>query len=323
MKHWSNYWSSSKTLNSFAESDASQGYKGAIKNHWFKVFSTLKPNSRIVDIGCGNGALACLAVEYSNNHNLNFEVHGIDAADINPLHTLQSQKESIKLLKQLSFHPGTPAEKLPFKAESVDIFISQFGFEYTNVQQALEECTKALTADGVISLMSHHNESFISKDTMTGAKLLNEILHSSPLFIQIDLLLDIASQVKASGQYHTWKNNPYNQSISNTIKWILDTLKTQFSDDIHKAWLQDIINRVLPTLQNIGTTTPQELRTYLAQQYTALEDHRIRLEDQLKAMFTKNKLDTLEQQVKGLGFTIQAAPFMLNEQPFAWSININ
>ncbi|MHC9511546.1 class I SAM-dependent methyltransferase [Kangiella sp. M94] len=322
MKHWSNYWTSSNTLNSFAESDASKGYTGAIKDYWFTVFSNLKPGSRIVDIGCGNGALACLAVEYSNQHNLNLEVHGIDAADINPLNALKSDKDSLQLLQKINFHPNTPAEKLPFEPQSVDMFISQFGFEYADIEQALKQCIKSLSDHGSINLMTHHPESSISHDTEAGANLLKNILHASPLFLQIDLLLDIASQVKASGQYHTWQQNPYNQSISKTIKWILDTLKTEFKNEIYETWLQDVFNRVIPVLQNLGKEEPQKLRQYLAQQYSILEEHRIRLGDQLNATLTDSKIDALKQQAQSFGANNKVSTFTINSQPFAWTISI-
>lgn len=322
MKHWSNYWTTSNTLNSFAESDVSKGYTGTIKDYWFNVFSSLKSGSRIVDIGCGNGALACLAVEYSDKHNLNFEVHGIDAAEINPVHTLKSDKESLKLLQKINFHSNTAAEKLPFQPKSIDMFISQFGFEYADIEQATMQCISSLTDDGTINLMSHHPDSSISQDTQVGEKLLKNVLHVSPLFIQVDLLLDIASQVKASGQYNTWQQNPYNQSISKTIKWILDTLKAQFDGDNHGIWLQDIFNRVIPVLQNVGTAEPQQLRKHLAQQYNILEDHRIRLEEQLKATLTNSKINTLKRQAESFGRSIQVSPFTIKSQPFSWTINI-
>ncbi|WP_417445798.1 class I SAM-dependent methyltransferase [Kangiella sp.] len=322
MKHWSNYWTTSNTLNSFAESEASKGYTGAIKDYWFNVFSTLKPESRIVDIGCGNGALACLAAEYSEMHNLHFDIHGIDAADINPLQSLKSEKEVLKLLKQITFHPATPAEKLPFESKSIDMFISQFGFEYADFEQATIQCVNSLTENGTINIMAHHPASPISQDTEIGEHLLKNILHTSPLFLQVDLLLDIATQVKASGQYQSWKQNPYNQSISRTIKWILDTLKFQFNEDKHEAWLQDIFNRVIPVLQNLATEDPQKLRAHLAQQFKVLEEHRTRLEEQLKATITDTKINALEQQINGLGRSSQISPFTIDNRPFAWSISI-
>lgn len=322
MNHWSNYWSSSKTLNSFAESDTSKGYTGEIKSHWFDIFSKLKPRSRIVDIGCGNGALACLAVEYSNSHDLDFEVHAIDAADIKPMDTLKDDKELSELLSKVTFHPKTSAEKMPFEEASIDVFISQFGFEYSDIVKTLSGCHRALADNGSIHIMAHHPDSVISLDTKTGLHVLNEILQASPLFIQVDLLLDIATQVYQSGQFHTWNRNPYNQSITSTIKWILDTIKQKFQEDKYSDWLNDIINRIIPILQNLSASNPQLLRQQLAQEFNLLEQHRTRLEEQIKATLTKTKLNELEEHSSKLMLSTQSTPFNIANKPFAWSIDI-
>ncbi len=322
MNHWSNYWSSSKTLNSFAESDVSSGYTGEIKQYWFDIFSTLKSNSRIVDIGCGNGALACLAVEYSNLNNLNFEVHGIDAADIKPLDSLKHDKKLSKLLSEITFHPNTPAESLPFKPNSIDLFISQFGFEYADIPKAISECHKALASNGSIHIMAHHPESIISADTKAGLYVLDKVLHKSPLFLQVDLLLDIATQVYNSGQYKSWHSNPYNLTISRTIKWIIGAIKKELEDPIYATWVQDIFNRIIPILQKVSSSNPQHLRQHLAEQFTALEQHRIRLDEQDKATFTEERLNILKEKSLDLNFTTQSNPFTVQQKLFAWSIQI-
>lgn len=322
MKHWSNYWASTNTLNSFAESDTSKGYSGSIKEYWFEVFSALKPHSKVVDLGCGNGALACLAAEFSNKHGLDLEIHGVDAANINPVKSVKAEPETLKLLETIHFHPNTPIENLSFDENSIDLFMSQFGFEYSDMNLALQQCHKALNATGSIAIMAHHPDSFITKDTESGIEVLTSVLHISPLFIQIDLLLDIAAQVKASGQYNTWSQNPYNHSISSTIKWVLDQLKAQFGSDNYEVWLQDIFNRVVPIMKNVGHAEPQELRKHLAHQYKILDEHRVRLEEQLKAGLTLEKMESLTKQVKKIDRTLLSQPFAVDNESFAWGISI-
>jgi len=41
MQHWNSYWSKTKSLNSFAEGEHSQGYTGDIADFWNRLFSTL------------------------------------------------------------------------------------------------------------------------------------------------------------------------------------------------------------------------------------------------------------------------------------------
>lgn len=320
MQHWSNYWTSSKTLNSFAESDTSKGYTGEIKKHWFEVFSSLNPRSRIVDIGCGNGALASLAVEYSDTHGMDFEVHGIDAAAINPIETFKDDKDLSAKLSKITFHSKTPAEQLPFKANSVDCFVSQFGFEYSDIPKSLIQCKKALSDNGFIHILAHHPESTISLDTNIGAQILKDILQNTPLFIQVDLLLDIATQVFQSGQFHTWNSNSYNQSISRTLKWILDIIKEQYKAEKYTPWLNDTISRVVKILQNISGTNPQLLRQHLAHEFNILDQHRIRLEEQINATLNETSLNTALEQSAHLKLKSDYSIFKIDNQPFAWSI---
>ncbi|GAA0205615.1 hypothetical protein GCM10009123_11360 [Kangiella japonica] len=321
MEHWSNYWNSTQALNSFAESNSAQGYTGEIKDFWDTIFSQQKQGSTVVDIGCGNGALSCLAVEYSNINRLNFNVHAIDAADIDPSQILDDNPQSNNL-KQVNFYPRTPVEELPFEESSVDLFISQFGFEYADTQIALEKVSKALKPEGKVILLSHHQDSAVSHSTQSGIEVLNDVLNSSPLFIQVDLLLDIASQVQASGQYGNWPQNPYNQSISTTIRWILDKLQQEFNTQQQEVWIQDIFKRVVSVLQLVGKENPKQLRTFLAEQFKLLNEHCLRLKDQTKATFNDKKIELLKSQAEQFTLKAKAQTFMIQGKPFAWFIEM-
>ena len=84
MQHWTDYWKNTNALNSFAEGEQGSGYSNEIADFWNSQFKSLSKGSTLVDLGTGNGAVAVLAQLYSEANQSNFQVYGIDAADIPP-----------------------------------------------------------------------------------------------------------------------------------------------------------------------------------------------------------------------------------------------
>jgi len=118
----------------------------ALADHWSAAARSLTPGTRVLDLGCGAGAVARLLLAARSD----VEVTGIDFAKI-PL-TLYPNFE---LLSE------TPMESLPFGAQCFDAVVSQFGFEYSRCAETVRELALVLAPGAKLSFLVHHAESSI------------------------------------------------------------------------------------------------------------------------------------------------------------------
>lgn len=321
MQHWTNYWKNTNALNSFAEGRQGEGYQEDIADFWNTQFELIKNHATVVDLGTGNGAVAVLADQFSKQNQLDWNVIGIDAAEINP-QTIHSADRSItKSLANIDFIAKTPIEEIPFQPASIDGFVSQFAFEYSDIARSLHKCNLCLKSGGVIAMLSHHPESHITKDSKDGEEVISYILEQSPAFMQTDLLLDVAIQQGQSGQMHNWPNNPHRQIITSTLHWIFSQLINNYSSNPNQEyWCRTTIGQITKILQHIGKVEAKELKQHLEELYHNLSSHRLRLKDQIKASLCKEKLEIIRNFCSNNSLQLRIEELEVEGKLFAYQV---
>lgn len=320
MQHWSMYWQTSGVLNSFAEGDANQGYTGKIKSFWDDVCSSLPQAATVIDAGCGNGALALLAYDYGRANQKDFSIEGLDAADIDPVKQFEKQPSIAKKLKAIQFHSATPIAEAPHPSASVDAVISQFAFEYAEQQPALKKISEMLKPGGKFVAMSHHANSRLVKDSKVGVEVLTAVLEESPLFQQVDLIIELAMQAIPQLGEEGWAKFSHNRILSQSTKWIMDSLLERFSKPEQEAWAKDAIARVARVLQGMNGSNLEQARKQLAYSYQVLADHKKRLEEQLQAAYAKKDVTALKKAATKLGLDLAAETIEVDGDVFAWTL---
>ncbi|MCU7375920.1 class I SAM-dependent methyltransferase [Paucibacter sp. O1-1] len=74
---------------------------------------------------------------------------GVDLADVKLTDKAQTQQSNIAI-KLLS---NEASESLPFATGTVDLYTSQFGFEYSNIDLSLKEASRVLKDNGQFCLV--------------------------------------------------------------------------------------------------------------------------------------------------------------------------
>lgn len=150
---WSSYWSTG-ALHSCAGSYA-DNYDDAIGAFWSDVFAKLRANDRVLDLATGNGALPRMLWERSAEHGVPVRVDAVDLAEVMP-DWIQPDVHA-----GIAFHSGVRMEALPFPDQAFDLVASQFGFEYAQWPQALDEAARVLRPCGSAAFVLHHVDSVI------------------------------------------------------------------------------------------------------------------------------------------------------------------
>jgi SAM-dependent methyltransferase len=115
-------------------------------DHWSAYARATEGATRILDLGCGAGAVARLLLAARGN----LQVTGIDFARI-----------------PLAIHPNfellsdTAMESLPFDEPCFSGVVSQFGFEYSDCAATARELSRVLAPGARLSFLVHHAESSI------------------------------------------------------------------------------------------------------------------------------------------------------------------
>ncbi|MDO6506910.1 class I SAM-dependent methyltransferase [Colwellia sp. 4_MG-2023] len=289
MQHWSTYWSSTKSLNSFAEGEHKQGYVGVIADYWHNKFQQLPSSAKILDIATGNGGLAVLAKEF----NPHFTVYGSDAAVINPLSKFTSSDSVYNTLKNIKFYGDMPSEKLAFKDQEFDAVISQFGFEYAAQNAAILEVNRILKPNGSFIALIHHESSFITDDCKVGINIINRLSANNGL---LDGLQDFANLCETIKD----KNNPtlaqqtQFQKKNKDLLTLFKELQGACNDQAQLDWFNLLAKELVPVIMNWKHIDRESVATIVANTLF----FRKRLEDQVDAAFSILDVNQIEATAK-------------------------
>lgn len=152
-KYWQNRW-----VTSFAE-QFPENYDGAIREFWQQQL--IGDLDEVVDVACGNGALTWIVDELLNRSSGSTRITGIDAAAIDPFKALGRARSDHPHVR---FIGNVAAEALPFPDRSVDLVVSQYGIEYTDVGKSIPEIARVLRLRGRMAFIMHNAESSVVND---------------------------------------------------------------------------------------------------------------------------------------------------------------
>ena len=134
---WSRYWRSGQTHSCFSAA-------GAVDTQaiWTPIFAALPAGARLLDLACGAGAVARMALGAGRG----FVVTGVDyATGLTPI-------EGARLIE------NTRLEALPFADRCFDAALSQYGFEYADAGAAAAQIARVLAPGGRLALLVHASE---------------------------------------------------------------------------------------------------------------------------------------------------------------------
>lgn len=149
---WNHYWKAGH-LHSCATSFGGN-YEGPIADFWRRVFAGLAPGDRVLDIASGNGPLAQLLIEARKEPSI-----ACDCVDLAPVAPAWVGALPPSHRGRVSFFGETRAEALPFGSGTYALAISQFGLEYSTLNDSVPELLRVLARPSRLAAIVHHVDS--------------------------------------------------------------------------------------------------------------------------------------------------------------------
>jgi ubiquinone/menaquinone biosynthesis C-methylase UbiE len=158
---WDRYWQFDRVASCF-DAAGTEDYDDSVAGGWRRFFEALPPEARILDLCCGNGAVALIAAETGLARGKAFEIVAVDQAAIDPRAYVTRHREAIDAI---DFRSGTAAETLPFDDDRFDAAVSQYGIEYSDMDRSIAELGRVIAPGGRVRLVLHAAEGVVSRDS--------------------------------------------------------------------------------------------------------------------------------------------------------------
>ena len=179
--YWDHYWQTGQA--SCCDDRVSPSAAEAVESVWRRAFGTLTAGARVLDVCTGNGAVLAIGAASAPG----MVGVGVDAASIRP----ELRDDGIEFVR-------AEADKLPLADDSFDIVTSQFGIEYTPVEQSAAEIGRVLAPGGCACLVIHADEGETAIAARAQLCDLDELLDEISIFPAAERALELVCAAERS-----------------------------------------------------------------------------------------------------------------------------
>ena len=312
----SNSWSS--TWRHPAETSMGEicpnGYDGPFREFWKQQLEFSCNN--IVDLACGNGALTWLCNDLLNAEATVTDITGVDFADISPFEVLDRNPQDFPAVH---FIGNTRLEHLPLATASIDLAVSQYGLEYSNLDKSIPEIARILTPQGRMAFILHDRDGFLVRGATKPLQNYKMILQDVPAH---EIILRLASLCRAK---HASHENPTLTPEYQGLLAELDETSRVFTSlyeenpDIKPMLVyKEKLNRAFQEACKAGQGEPFDLEAFIADAREALQQNIDRVEDLSSAALDNPGRRQLVAMIEQHGFEVTQMQTIRYKQNEVW-----
>ena len=302
---WSSYWASGNIDSCVG--GLVERRDGAIRNFWASVVSDLPDTVDCLDIATGNGSLPRLMLDIRQQA---IRIDAVDVASLRPQWADRSTQESVR------FHPGVAMEALPFADHSYDLVTSQFGIEYGQWPQALNEALRVCRPAGTLAFVMHHADSRVVCMGQAESAHQQFLLAQDGLLAAADVLIPHMVRVGA-GCAPDADANAARKAYNEVMAALAQRLDAPVPDLLLEA--RDHVHAILLRARELNVAT---LQGYLNGYRSALMEAVVRTEELLQCALDRAGVDAAANVLGGAvpGRTVSVTPLVDGDDVLAWGV---
>ena len=276
---WSMYWAKGERNSCLAAQNKSDQL--AIENYWHEVARSLNESARVLDLACGNGAVA-YALQKARADLI------LDAIDKSELSPFSKSHYSNVEEPNLRFHSNIDLLDLPTKFTGYDLICSQFGVEYAGLLKLPDVVKGRLNQNAEFVILVHHKSGGLFKSTEKKTQEYQALKVTG-------LLENLGSHLTSlkSEDIEQQKNTRQNLEIAGQ-----QYLQKKIGTKSISGAVFDAIAHILAT---VDTSLPKALKMFGSLCLRVDAEHN-RLEQMLSAAQSKQDIQKLDSLFKQHGF---------------------
>lgn len=303
---WSNFWQA-ELSRAFAADEAQQQ---ALQSFWTAACSNWNTRDRVLDIGCGNGALALSLAADARESGRTFSYTGLDQADISP--PSHSDFEPLDVV----LRDNTPAETARLPDSGFERVISQYGFEYCDRKVVSTKIASWLVPDGTLSLLVHSQDSQLTAEvryTLEQFRMAEE----SALLVLVARLLSRLHQL-GGAEKGDRQARAMRELINSTCQELTDKAKPM----PNPYFLRNFVSVCLGFFSSDRSNVPHDVRLENVFEFSKqLLFQKTRLEQQQRAALSESDIDESVAYLERLGLSCgRREAFVFNDEHFGFSL---
>ena len=281
---WKDYWKEDRVSSCVPENPSTAD---EITEWWIGRFADVPGGSRILDVATGNGILLANAASSAERSGIEFDMTGVDLADIEPLHYLSDYPAA---LDAATFIGGVSAEDLPFSDSAFDIVVSQYGLEYADLDKALAEVERVLCAGGRCLWLAHSKDSLVvQQNRAQGA--------------EVDFLLAPGGPLDAMGQFiGKAKKRRGLDRAGNRLRKALTAAEDFCRSHPPGRVVHEVCTVLAETAQRWHAYDPDDLDRMVIDCRRRILEHRQRINDMNSAVMSSQRLDFVRTRFQERGW---------------------
>lgn len=295
--HWDRYWQADRLSACLADS-ATHNYEPTLRAGWSRFFESLPGGARLLDIGTGNGAIALIAAETAAARGEHFEIHGVDAAAIDPQRFVNAPSSCLAAIR---FHAHTRCEALPFSAAYFDAISGQYALEYTKVPDTLAELARVAKPGALVRFVLHAREGVTAAGA---ARDLGEIA-----FLENELHLLSRARALMHATFAFERAAAYDATLEASAHKARERYlaaaqqaDARYPEASCKGMYKDLLDGIRSAWDRRQTLTLDFVLDGIAAIETEMHAHCARLQDLLHAAVTHDQAAALMEQCEQCGF---------------------
>jgi ubiquinone/menaquinone biosynthesis C-methylase UbiE len=290
LQQWESYYRGGTLATCPTAADG--GYDLELKQAWIEFFSMLPSQARILDVGTGNGVVALIAAELASARKQQWQIHGTDLAQIDPLRHVPDGERRFAGIR---FHAGVATEKLPFDDGHFDAVSGHYALEYCDTATALAEIHRVLKPGGNAQFVLHHADSLLVRAAQRSLQEGDLVVNETKIYRRLRRLVAMEYVSTATTQRATVEL----QAAIRTLKQALEAARKTGSGRVLAVAL-DAVQKLLIARKEMKAQAVE------VEVDRAEEDLRLslrRLNDLVSHACTEQDMERIERQAEATAFT--------------------